>query len=114
MLLRKTTTVLCIISLVAGCVAYQNYSKQKLFQAISGWQSRIDVGKVDGKSPAQVSAFLTKYHAIQEPYTGTQSVFNESTSTTQNEGYILAETPSVSYIFGLPEGHSWSINKPLR
>ena len=107
--MKKIITILCFAGLVAGIVSYQNYSNRKLFQAVGGWQSKVDVEKVDGESPAQVSAFLTKYHATQEPYTGTQSVLNESTNTKQNEGYILAETPSVAYIFGLPEGHSWSV-----
>lgn len=110
MLLKKIAIVFCLFCIIAGGFAYQNYSNQKVFQAINGWQGKIDVAKIDGKSPAQVSAFLTKCHATQEPYTGVQSVLNESTNTRQNEGFILAEDPSaVAYTLGLPEGHSWSI-----
>lgn len=103
--MKKIIVVLCLIGLIAGVCAHQNYSDQKLFQAIGGWQSKIDVAKVGGKSPAEISTNLAKYHATQASYTGTQSVFNTSTNTTQNERYIFAEVPVATYAFGPPERH---------
>ena len=105
--MKKAIIILCLAGFVAGVITYQKYNQQRLSQAIGGWQSKVDMAQLNGKSPDEVSAFLIRYGASQEPYTGLKLVHDRNTS--YREGYILAHTRPVVYLLRLPEPRYYSV-----
>lgn len=110
--MKKMLAFLCVIGIVLGAMMFQSHSHQQLFQAIDAWQSRNDRAHLNGKSPAEVAAYLDAWGVAHTPYSNLEQV--RETDGTHLEGYILAHTRTTHILISLAPSDYWTVEMSYR